>query len=133
MKYCICCKMLSNRTRIQRPRMPHLNACGDQSKINKVIKALRVTCAPLTGTAKGFLLAFNFRCLNQAPSLILVISGYKIFYIKVKQNRKNQERCFLAAVNDYSSNYAELLLSSFNLFQQKFNNHMLQLTSFLIL
>ena len=91
MKVCICCKTLSNRTGIQecifKPETEDaLCYCSKRSKENyKVTKALRVKCAPITGTAKGISMAHNKICLlfrdmgTWRPAMISLISGSETF------------------------------------------------------
>ena len=68
-KVYICCKLSSNRIPIQKsafkkqkPKMTYLIARGDHLKTIKGIKVLRVKCTPVTGIAKGIVIADNRRC-----------------------------------------------------------------------
>ena len=49
--------------RKQKLRTHYLIAGGDHRKFVKVIKVLRVNCAPATGIAKGMLMTYNNRRL----------------------------------------------------------------------
>ena len=60
--------------------MPYISAPGDRRKTIKLIKALRVKCAPITGIAEGISIAHNITVSHKwRPSLISVICGCKIF------------------------------------------------------
>ena len=74
MKVYICCKTSSNRIRFgksafknQKPKADYLTGWGDHSKTMKVIKVLRVKCAPVTGISRRIVMDHNNRCLLVRP------------------------------------------------------------------
>lgn len=46
----------------QKRKIPYLIARGDHRKNIKGIKVLRVECTPVSGIAKGIVIAHNSRC-----------------------------------------------------------------------
>ena len=76
---------------------------------------MRVKCVPVTGIAKGTAMPHNNGCLlvrhedHQWPRWSLDTKRFKQNRSKIE---KNKRKFFLAVINDYSSNYSELLQGS---------------------
>lgn len=95
--------------------LPILLMLEEITKKFKVIKLLGIKCVPVTGIARGIVIAHNNKCL-----LVRYGDYYwsrwsinqKHFRYNRNKIQKIQERCLLDVFNDYSNNHWELLQSS---------------------